>query len=482
MSDNQSADGGFYFSPPSTASFDEYSIDPRFLELQEELRDVLFAGLSGPAPDKDSSPDKDSTPSSSGKTSTSGKLDGTEVVLAHLDFSGVAIAKMKLIGYLSNWVVECAPHLDKFDDECHFGIQVPLIAQTCPPLLYAMLAFSARQMERVTFPEYKYDSLELYQESIHLLGPGLQAKDPNMLATACILAVMELMSGSDRTWRRHIEGCASLLQYFQVNGFSGGLLQAVFWCYARMELYGVMISDGLEGTVLHLDKWVPHIPEELVTEEAAENFVREAFHQQSRNKPGMHSNWAVYLCAKVCDLIYRRTRHIEGDKPDDSDSRTFTEQWTRLWADLQFWLETRPTAMLPVKVVEIGVEDGQLFPTILFAHWPAISGNQLYHTACIRMLAIQAPGQSLPASHSSAVWHAHRICGISWSNPHRGSLINAIQPLYVAGRLLSHPDEHLEVARILKLIDRITGWGALWRVRDLELEWGYEPGEILNAI
>jgi hypothetical protein len=42
----------------------------------------------------------------------------------------------------------------------------------------------------------------------------------------CILAVMELMSVSPRDWRRHVEGCAALFDSFNVNGLSGGHLQA----------------------------------------------------------------------------------------------------------------------------------------------------------------------------------------------------------------------------------------------------------------
>jgi hypothetical protein len=37
-------------------------------------------------------------------------------------------------------------------------------------------------------------------------------------------------------WRRHLDGCACLIQSLGINGFSGGLEQALFWCFARMGL------------------------------------------------------------------------------------------------------------------------------------------------------------------------------------------------------------------------------------------------------
>lgn len=277
-------DGDAFMSPSSLSPFDEYAANPRYIELQEELRGLLFAGVSSldpsksatPEPASDEADDHERAPVPSSKS---------------LDFSRVSIPKMRLVKYLKNWVIECSPYLDKFDEARHFGIQVPLLAQSSPGLFYAVLAFSARQMERKACLEKSYDSLELYQESIRLLAPGLQAKDPNMLVTACILAVLELMSGSPRNWRRHIEGCASLFAFYEVTGFSGGLLQAVFWCYARMELCGAIISGGAESTVLSLDKWVPAVPEGIATTRSqAEDFVKSIFYQKGRETPDMHAN------------------------------------------------------------------------------------------------------------------------------------------------------------------------------------------------
>ena len=389
-----------------------------------------------------------------------------------------------MINYLKNWITECAPSLDKFDEALHFGVQVPIIAQTTPALLCAIFAFSAHQTERKNCLEASKDSLELYQESIRLLGPALQAKTPNVLVTVCILACLELMSVSPSNWRRHIEGFATLVDHFNVHGFSGGLLQAVFWCYARMELCGAIISNGAQSTVLHIDKWVPAKPDGSPdSRESEEERIKDLFLRASRSAgPDMHANWAVYLCSKTCDLVCRRTRHLELGEGDEYDPRPFVEQWARLWDELQYWLDQRPPGMLSVKTT--GTGDGQIFPEVFFAHWAAISGNQLYHAASILMLEIKPPGSlTIPsAPHSSATWHARRVCGISLTNPHSGNLINAIQPLYIAGKLLTHRSEHVAVARLFKTIDQTTGWGAMWRLRDLERAWGYGPGEISLTI
>ena len=433
------------------------SLDPRLHNLHEELRSVLFDGLSNLSPSR--------PPAEVRASEASRRLD--------LSSATVKVPQARLIRYLQNWITECAPQLDKFDEAQHFQIEVPLVAQRSPALLHAILAFSSRQMERRGLMQGHCDSLELYQESIRLLAPSLQAKDPVTLVTACILAVFELMSSETGNWKRHVEGCASLFEVFGVHGFSGGLLQAVFWCYARMELCGSYTSDGAETMVLAPEIWVPNMDSSVVSPGDTEKVVRSLFHEQSRKSHDMHANWSMYLCAKVCDLKYRRTQFLELGRSHGSDGRPFWVQWQHLWQDLEFWLEERPATMKPTKINE---EDDELaFPTIVFPHWAAISSNQVYHAACISMLGMQPPESRLNAQ-SLSMWHARQVCGISCSNPHPGSMVNSIQPLFTAGRLMSHVSERRKIAELLHSIERETGWAALWRLRDLEAEWGYESG------
>ena len=459
---------GSFLSPETFSTFDEYAANPRFLELQEELRAIIFTGVASLAPSRVASPEPNS--------STHGQT--TNTAQQPYDLTRTSVPQKKMIEYLKNWITECAPWLDMFDEARHFGITAPIMARGSPALLYGMLALSARQVERQKGLGSSNDSLQLYQESISLLTPILEAKDPNVLVTACILCCLEMMSVSPRDWRRHVEGCAALFDSFGVHGFSGSVLQAVFWCYARMDLCGAIISDGAERTVLPIQQWVASSTQ--LTKDQEEAAIRQAFLERGYAVPDMHANWAVYLCAKVCDLVYRRTRFLELGEPDHSDTRSYSQQWQSLWDELQFWVDHRPPEMLPVSMTK--TSSHQLFPEIFFAQWAAISGNQLYHTACILMLEIQSGEMKLQPSLAqfSAVWHARRVIGISLTNPHRGCLNNAIQPLYVAGKLLSHRTEHDVVANIINTIERTTGWGARWRLKDLERAWGYEPGEISN--
>jgi hypothetical protein len=121
-----------------------------------------------------------------------------------------------------------------FDSNRSFGIQLPALAKESPPLLYSILAIGARQQERKEKTQISFDSLELYQEAIRLLTPLLSARDTHVIAACVILCCLEMFSASAQNWRHHLEGCAAVFEAFGVNGFSGDVLQAVFWCYARM--------------------------------------------------------------------------------------------------------------------------------------------------------------------------------------------------------------------------------------------------------
>lgn len=184
----------------------------------------------------------------------------------------------------------------------------------------------------------------------------------------------------------------------------------------------------------------------------------------------MYANYAVYLCSQACDLVAARTKYTELREPNGCTTSEFRRRWLHVWTALQRWFHARPAELHPLQIVEAAP-----FPYILFTHWAAISGNQLYHTGCMLLLNSLPRDITLDTNQSSsAVWHAKRICGISQSNSHEGCLNNAIQPLWVAGRLLSHIDEHKALVKLIRSIEARTGWGVCWRLRDLEDAWGYK--------
>ncbi|KAL5001220.1 fungal-specific transcription factor domain-containing protein [Aspergillus recurvatus] len=457
-----------FHSSPGSWYQDGFSQDPGFLASQEELRAILFTLANSAAPTRASSPaagkralESDLGSSASPSTTVSRPYHHHEQRRT-ATASRSPLSSRRRIEYLKNYVAEIAPWLDMFDSNCTFRQQLPVLSHSFPALLYAILAISARQMERKSGIQGWCDSLELYQEAIRLLSPLIQVRDPKIVAACVLLCCLEMMSARAQDWHRHLEGCAALFEASDIHGFCGGLLQAVFWCYARMDLCGALISDGTRTTVLHPSKWLPV----GCQEEDAYRLFKEA------RTPDMHANYAVYLCVKTTELVSNRIKFIELGEANGCTTEVFTARWTSLWDKLQTWLAERPAELLPIQTIS-----QKPFPHILFVHWAAISSNQLYHTACILLLKMMPKGLRMPRSPTlSLLWHARRICGISISNKHQGCLNNAIQPLWIAGRLFSHVSEHEQIVKTIRGIEAETGWGACWRIRDLEVAWGYTVG------
>lgn len=265
---------------------------------------------------------------------------------------------------------------------------------------------------------------------------------------ASVVVYFKLCSGVTRAWVR---------------------MKLKFWLVClliMLDLCAAIISEGKESVVLPLEHWLP-----------PGGTPANAFHLfQSSRVPDMWANYAVYLVARTCHLTW-----LPANEPlvnlGGHEDELFIQSWHRLWSELQDWRRNRPSELLEIGFPEIsGGTKVSPFPFILYAAACAISSNQLYHTGCLLLLE-SCPPSINPMQFGqvgSNIWHARRICGISSTNEHHGCLNNALQPLWVAGKLLSHPVEHKAVADLIRSIEAKTGWGGKWRIEDLKEVWGYD--------
>lgn len=307
-------------------------------------------------------------------------------------------------------------------------------------------------------------SLALYQQAIHLLLPRLTTRSTAVIASCVVLCVLEMLSCSPRAWQRHLDGCATLLRAVGIHGFSGGLEQALFWCFARMDVCGGIIFSV--RTLIPVAAWTPHrdLHSAIQLFRCSSNF-------------GTYANQAVFLMAQVVDLIASIGSDMAGvvfsDPPPGAGGGDLVERWKGLWAIIDEWHQYRPGEMRPV--FTSSAPDAP-FPTVLFTNAPAISGNQMYHTAAVLMLQHKPPDAALRTEPRSILWHARRIVGISRSNGHHGAWTNSLQPLWIAGRVFCGPEEHRIIVELLDKIERESGWATQWRVDDLREWWGEVAG------
>lgn len=187
-----------------------------------------------------------------------------------------------------------------------------------------------------------------------------------------------------------------------------------------------------------------------------------------------HANYSCYLVARVLHFLVGSPKL--GDSPMETYGKhqpDYADKWVELFNRLEEWYTCRPPEMQALVSLNPGIlEDGSSspFPTVLFGNGAAISGNQLHHTAALLML--QHIPKNVPKKARSILWHARQICAISMSNAHHGCWTNSVQPLWLAGQVMSHPAEHRAIIEIYERIERETGWGATWRAEDLKQHWG----------
>lgn len=357
-----------------------------------------------------------------------------------------------------NWFDEIAPWLDKFDNSRHFQHIIPTMAPAQEHLRYSILALSARQIERM-YSKPTDQSLALYQEAIHTLLPHLPSRNTAVIASCVILCVLEMMSCAPSAWQRHLDGCASLMEAVGIDGCVGGVEQALFWTFARMDVCGGLISSV--KTLIPVSRWLTAAS----LDDGAKLF-------QKSSEFSCWANYAVYLIAHVLDLLMPNSpqKHGEASPRLIHDREKGRAQWCKLWGYICGWLDGRPEPLHPI--MTIASSPPSPFPTILFSNPAAISGNQLYHTASILMLQNLPPGLEPQPKPRSVLWHARRVCGISISNDHHGAWTNSIQPLWIAGRCMSNPMEHKAILTLLEKIERESGWGTSWRADDLKAFWG----------
>lgn len=368
------------------------------------------------------------------------------------------ISQQREMELWANYLDEVAPWLDMFDNQRHFQHTLPVMAKSAAHLRLAILALSARQLERKNPNNPYVESLDLYQEAIRLIVQELHSMDTAVIASCVLLCVLEMMSSSPRDWSRHLDGCAIMLQTAGINGVIGGVRQAIFWCFARMDVWGGFLSGC-----------APKIPTNQWLEQRATMSMTVSQFRTSLDFDS-YANYAVFLCASVLMVITKKHAPLGREQ---NRGNSYLAEWKAMFDLLEDWYARRPEKMQPLLAYPAGIDDPKRpFPIVVYGNASAVNGNTLYHTSALLMLQLKPKDHKLGKGHKSILWHARQICGISTSNNNHGAWINALQPLWIVGKVMSNPLEHKVILDLLRRIETETGWATSWRAQDLKDYWG----------
>ncbi|PWY87140.1 MFS sugar transporter [Aspergillus sclerotioniger CBS 115572] len=343
-----------------------------------------------------------------------------------------------------NYLNEICSWLDMFDNHRHFASTFPQMAKSAPHLRYSILALSARQMERQQNAKSQSESLSLYQEAIHLLLPELESKTTPVIASCVILCVLEMLSCNPKEWRRHLDGCAYLIQAAEINGFSGKEEQALFWCFARMDVCGGLISE--EETIIPIHHWIPR---DMSPTEASQLFLASNVYTFDT-----YANYTVFLCAQTLGVLFGSQIPASCvschylSSPGDGNSTI--QRWQRLF-DNCVGDGGRQRAAVP---------DGSVWEWSSYFRQSAVS--------CVRAASAATEAED------GFVAAPAEIGLMACKADMRYFRVQHTPPLWLAGKVMSHHSEHAAIIETLNRIERETGWATAWRVGDLKEFWGDE--------
>ena len=298
---------------------------------------------------------------------------------------------------LRYYVEHIARSFDLTDPYRHFRTVVPQRAATCPTLLNAVFALSARHLSRIG----EYDPLvsnKYHQECLKHLIPMLDDSaailDENLLASTIILRHLEeievpLSGQSPSDQQSHLLGSHAFITAQERATVAGGLRQAAFWVGLRQEIHVAFVNQRSIIPALE------HCNIDRSFEAAADHV------------------WACRMVVLCADVL----RYCFGD----GDHSTAT--YISLAESMAQWYNCKPSSFMPVYYKE--AEENNVFPDIWIVGDEILIGWQHYHIARILLSAHNPKMPRLGPSRAAALRTMDEeikdsvrvLCGISLSNP-----------------------------------------------------------------
>jgi hypothetical protein len=216
-------------------------------------------------------------------------------------------------------------------------------------------------------------------------------------------------------------------------------------------------------------------------------------------KEDMISNALIWLMGKLDNFMASGDELPAGLSalPGQGVSqRSLLDYWYYLKEQFQVWHDGLPLTFKPCARVfpthrSVDEElDTPVLPEIWYSIPMCASTMQHYHFAQIQLL-MNRPHESTQGrsslfarvnSYDSTIAevrvHSRQIIGIALSRNEASVRIHSVQPLYTAGQCLDDARERRLVVRLLRDIEKDTGWATEYRVKQLLRAWQWDEREI----
>lgn len=149
------------------------------------------------------------------------------------------------LALFDNFVKHVSLWIDLHDPNRCFSLLVPHLAMRDAGLMTAILALSSRQLsispdaseqerDRSIGLQYYYDTLRYLQQAMPIAAYTTSLE---LLATALIVSMYEMLDDSGSGWERHLKGVFWIQRSQLIHGETGGLRSAVWWAWLRQDVW-----------------------------------------------------------------------------------------------------------------------------------------------------------------------------------------------------------------------------------------------------
>lgn len=346
---------------------------------------------------------------------------------------------------------------------------------------------------------------------------GHKPNSDELLAATAILCVYEFLDASVPEWSRHLNGAKSLLDIAKERMMPLQLpspgtplpspsftrmskaRKATFWNIARQD----MLAAFINATHTRLDTEDLPLWKEAGLLIDDHGFILPSNTSMSGYPEGdtmmkedMISNALIWLMSKLVNFMA-----AGDDMPADLGGpwagvpqRTLLDYWYYLKEHFQAWYDGLPVTFKPCARIHpsrfprglIQEEGDSIFPEVWYSIPMCASTMQSYHMSQIQLLmnkphestqgrtTVYARLSSYEAAVSASQIHSREIVSIALARSDESVRIHSVQPLFTAGQCLRDPKERRLILKLLRDIERDTGWATDYRVKQLLHQWQWD--------
>ncbi|KAF8243904.1 hypothetical protein K440DRAFT_31941 [Wilcoxina mikolae CBS 423.85] len=363
--------------------------------------------------------------------------------------------------FLDRYCHIVGPWFDLLDSERHFSYVVPHLALSHPLLLLSGLACAAKQ-HYLTSTQRADTALAYYDDALRMLTAALEdvsrSSSTAVFASCLLLAHCEMIDASNKDWHLHLSGTFSLVSTQGWNGRSGGLAQACFWIYCRMDV----LSSLATATPTRLDTsiWLPTDDEQALRETSGAWTV------------DTWSNYVVLLLAQTHNLLCA-VRH-------SPPTQELFKQWHLLSSRISAHEQRQPWQFNPLALLDVDpTNDENPFQSLRYVSDAVCAAVQMFDLTRI-LLLLARPEHSrherlarFEAQAEAARMYVDAVVANSVFNARDISWVNAVQLLTSAGLALVGWRKRKALVKCLHDIHVRTGWNTRGNVEGLLEWWGW---------